>query len=198
MTNTRLMLLLAFCFAIGSMPLSAAIFDGFVVDFGGGNSVTFNAANDLQQSMTTTLQGLPINFVAATIFITEPANELPCAASGSCIVANNGDLKGIANLSDALSINGSLTAGIANIFFVSDGADQATLANFPVFARTFTIGEDGTLQNVGTDFGLAATAVQVGSDVGGPEVPEPVTGVLFVVGLLTVGSLKLRNRRCRY
>jgi hypothetical protein len=71
------------------MPLSAALFDGFVVDFGGGNSVTFNAANDFQQSMTTTLNGLPINLVAATIFITEPANELPCAVSASCIVANN-------------------------------------------------------------------------------------------------------------
>ena len=101
------------------------------------------------------------------------------------------DLKGIANLSDALSINGSLSAGIANIFFVSDGADQATLANFPVFARTFTIGEDGTLQNIGSDFGLAAAPVQVGSDVAGPEVPEPTTGLLFVIGLLTVGSLSL-------
>jgi len=186
------MVLLVCCIATGSTPLSAALFDGFVVNFGGGNMFTFNAANDFQQSLTATLPGVPTNFIGATILVTEPANELPCAASGSCIVANNGPLKGIANLSDALTITVSPVAAIATIFFVSDGADQATLANFPVLGSTFTITEDGTLQNVGTNFGLAAAAVQVGSDVAGPEVPEPGTGLLFVVGLLTVGSLRQR------
>jgi hypothetical protein len=199
MKNTRLLVVLACCLVTGSTSASAAFFDGFTVDFGGGNTFVFNAADDFQQSITATLAGVPTNFIGATIFMTEPANELPCAVSFSCIVATSGPLAGIPNLSDALTIMASPAAGVAIISFVSDGASQAALANFPVLTRTFSILEDGTLQNVGTDFGLAATAVQVGSDVAGPEVPEPGTGLLLLGGLLIaaprVGSLSARAVR---
>ncbi len=155
----------------GAMAQPAAPVDGVKVFIPGHTDVTFTEYSDTLGSpesfVGTTF--LPAGFSAATVFLTEPANQ-----GGG--------------YSDALTIMTNTTGGV-NILFFSDPVEIPTLDIMP---RQFTIAETGKWQDVSSYFGQPAGFAQVISDV--DVVPEPGAWSMLIVGLGALGAA-LRRRR---
>ena len=71
---------------------------------------------------------------------------------------------------------------------MSDDAAKSDLDNFPIFATTMNVDENGKPQDVSAFFGLANGSIVVTSDV-----PELATWAMMLLGFGLVG-VQLRRR----
>lgn len=117
---------------------------------------------------------LPVDFSAATIFLTEPGSN---------------------EISDTLTILLNATGGINILFF---SAPQ-TIPLTDIVPRQFTIAETGDWQDVSSFFGQPAGFAQVISDVDGTVrgIPEPATWTMMLAGFGMIGGALRSVRRRR-
>jgi hypothetical protein len=115
----------------------------------------------------------PKGFTSGTVWLTEAGTD--------------------GGISDGFTINTFLENGVAKlaVFFISDGASSAAVANFPVSTNVLYLPETGNWQDVSGLFGQAPGFAQIASDVG---VPEPATWAMMILGFFGLGAA-LRSRR---
>jgi hypothetical protein len=186
-----------------ALAQAAQVFDRVLVRVNGKVVVNFNAnAENGGQEVFTALQVGPVNpnFVAGTIFLTEPVAE---QGTGSEITSlGNTDVSAF-HVSDALSINASNLTGLFNVQFISDGASTTDLNNFPIYRRqpnntVGTVAERNGWINVTSYYSVPATVqIFVRSDAAaghGVSAPEPASWAMMLLGLGGLGAA-LRARR---